>query len=250
MLALFLVCFSCLIVLFWLCFLLCFQTMKKHNVPCNSSHLFDSCWLKGSLCYCSVWWFCMVTKQWHVPKTDSVKNKCAFFTFRTQIVFANFSKKCHFKNCSQTSKTLFFCIILKFPFICVFIFSLFLSPTWKRQKQKKALLGGGNLLLHPTTSKKYFRTRTHYLWLKKPPTKLGKQANNLWSIVDANLDQFLNQKPQMLDQFSTLQRIKTMCIYTHILESYPTIHLYPKTELPHYPSERCPAIHVNFVLQL
>ena len=28
--------------------------------------------------FCSVWWFCMVTKKWHFPKTDSV-NKNAFF---------------------------------------------------------------------------------------------------------------------------------------------------------------------------
>ena len=37
MLALLLVCYYFVVVLFLFCFLICFQTMKKHCFPCNSS---------------------------------------------------------------------------------------------------------------------------------------------------------------------------------------------------------------------
>ena len=44
----------------------------------------------------------------------------------------------------------------------------------------------------------------------------------------------------MLARLLTLQHI-----YIYI-----DIHLYPKTELPHYPRESCPTIHVDFALQI
>ena len=48
----------------------------------------------------------------------------------------------------------------------------------------------------------------------------------------------------------TQTKTKQICrdIYIYIYERYPTIHLYPGSELPHYPRESYPIIHVNFAL--
>ena len=42
----------------------------------------------------------------------------------------------------------------------------------------------------------------------------------------------------------------TAYLFIYILESYPTIHLYPKTKLPHYPPESYPTIHLHLELQI
>ena len=98
-----------------------------------------ACW---SPYFCSVWWLWMGTKQRTIFQKQIVATKTrTFFTFRTQIVFAYFSKKWQFNKkrpffFTTTPKTLFSGLFWNcpFPFFHIFLFTFF--PTLKRQKQK------------------------------------------------------------------------------------------------------------------
>ena len=92
--------------------------------------------------FCSIWWFCMVTKKYHFPRTDSCNEKCAFSTFRKQTVFAYFSQS-HFcvkrKLLSPTTeKTLFLLFFLcNVPFPCFSYFLFFFLQHEKDKNQKR-----------------------------------------------------------------------------------------------------------------
>ena len=167
--------------------------------------------------FCSVWWLSMGTKKSDIFQKQIVATKMrTFFTFRTQIVFAYFSKKWQFykqiKIPSQQPKKHYFSgLFLKFSFSIFFMFCLFLFPTWKRQKQKVHIFFSKTLFWHlDKLPKNYFRTPTHYLCFLRYPKntiKLGK--NKQKKILDQVLTQpwtrFWLKKPQILDQVLTLQ---------------------------------------------
>ena len=93
--------------------------------------------------FCSAWWLWMGTKKGPFSKNRVATKMRVFCTFRTQIVFANFSKKCHF-NKKRTfflhhhAKTLFsgFFFNVPFPFFHLFSFGLS-NIKKKRQKQRR-----------------------------------------------------------------------------------------------------------------
>ena len=119
-----------------------------------------------------------------------------FFTFRTQIVFAYFSKKWQFykqiKSSSQPPKnTIFLGFFLKFSLSMFFMFCLFLFPTWKRQKQKVHIFFRKPFFWHlDKLPKNYFRTPTHYLCFLRYPQNTIKLGKNKQKKV---LDQVLTQ---------------------------------------------------------
>ena len=145
-------------------------------------------------------------KKYHFPKTDSCnENAHLFFTFRTQIVFAYFSKKWHFykkktsflhKHPKNTIFLGFFWNFL-FPFFHVFSFSF---SNIKKTKTKSAHFFSKTLFLTPwQTAKKLFsHPYTLFVFFKIPKKhyKTGeKQAKkNLGPSFDATLDQVLTQK--------------------------------------------------------
>ena len=86
--------------------------------------------------FCSIWWLCMGTKKGPFSKNRLSQRQCAFcFTFRTEIVFAYFSKKCH-----SNKKTLFFKTTQKhyFQFFPFFHFFSFALSNIKKTKTKNA----------------------------------------------------------------------------------------------------------------
>ena len=159
----------------------------------------------------------MVTRKVHFPK-QIVSTKIRVFSFRTQIVFASFSKnatlaKNNFR--SQPPKTLFFSFLFEIV-LSNFIFSLFSFSNIKRPKTKSALLFWKTLFLTPQQpAKKDFRTPTHYLWIENTPkhSRIGeKKQNKFWTnfwralgpIVDSN-------KAKIGPNFDT--SIQHVCIY-------------------------------------
>ena len=163
-------------------------------------------------------------KKYHFPKTDSCnKNAHLFFTFRTQIVFAYFSKKWHFYKerpvfFTNAQKTLFFWAFFEiffFHFFHVFSFSF---SNIKKTKTKSTRFFSKTLSLTPwQTAKKIFsHPYTLFVFFKIPKKyyKTGeKQANkNLGPSFDATLDQVLTQKtPNLGPSFDS-----TAYIYIYI----------------------------------
>ena len=114
----------------------------------------------------------MATKERTIFQKQIVATKMRifFFTFRTQIVFAYFSKKWQFYKkrpffFTTTPKTLFsgfFFNNFPCPFFSYFPFYFFQH---KKDKIKSAPFFSKTLFWHPdNVPKKYFRTPTHYLW--------------------------------------------------------------------------------------
>ena len=69
------------------------------------------------------------------------------------------------------------------------------------------------------------------------------------------MSHLLNKKPKNAPHLLTLQHTYTYTftytyIYIYFLDNYPTIHLYPKNELPHYPPESWPTIHLHLELHI
>ena len=105
------------------------------NQKCHMG--FPLCLLKPQ--FCSVWWLCMGTKKRTIsPKQIVAAKMRAFCTFRTQLVFAYFSKNAIKKSIflHNHPKTQFFCFFLKFSFSNFVIFSLLLCPTLKDKNKK------------------------------------------------------------------------------------------------------------------
>ena len=128
---------------------------------------FPLCLLKPL--FCSVWWLWMGTRKSDIFQKQIVATKMrTFFTFRTQIVFAYFSKQWQFYKKKHFSSEppkntifLFFFLDSIFPFFHVF---LFLFSNIKKTKTKSAHFFSKTLFWHPDKlPKKYFRTPTHYL---------------------------------------------------------------------------------------
>ena len=105
-----------------------------------------------------------------------VSTRMCIFTFRTQIVFACFSKKCHFNKKSflftTTPKTQFSVFFWKCSFSRFLISSLFLSPTEKDKNKKCIFLESPSLTPRQTAKKN--RTPTHHFKIPKSRIKLGK----------------------------------------------------------------------------
>ena len=163
-------------------------------------------------------------KKWHFPKTDSCnENAHLFFTFRTQIVFAYFSKKWQFYKkktfSSQPPKKHYFLGFfwnVLFPFFHVFSFFFFQH---KKDRNKKCTLFFENPFLTPwQTAKKYFRTPAHYLcfFLRYPKNtiKLGKnKPKKSWTKFWRNLGpSFDSIKPKSWTKFW----LYSMPVYTRI----------------------------------
>ena len=165
--------------------------------------------------FCSVCDFEWAQQKGPYSKTDSCNENVRFFTFRTQIVFAYFSKMPFLQKTlffvHNHPKTLFF-----WPFFEIFVFHVFHMFSFsfsniKKTKTKSAHFFSKTLFLTPwQTAKNYFRTPTHYLCffkITKKHYKIGKKPSkqNLGPSFDATLDQVLTQKTQILDQVLTLQ---------------------------------------------
>ena len=156
-------------------------------------------------------------KKYHFPKTDSCnENAHLFFTFRTQIVFAYFSKKWHFYKkrpvfFTNTQKTLFFWAFFEiffFHFFHVFSFSF---SNIKKTKTKSAHFFSKTLFWHPDKlPKNYFRTPTHYLCFLRYPKntiKLGKnKQKKSWTKFWRNLGpSFDSKNPKSWTKLRTLR---------------------------------------------
>ena len=188
------------------------------------------------------------TKKWHFPKTDSCnENAHLFFTFRTQIVFAYFSKKwqCYKKNIflHNHPKTLFFWFFFlkfSFPLFSCFLFFFFQH---KIDKNKKCTCFFENPFLTPSqTAKKIFsHPYTLFAFFKIPQNtiKLGKTSKKKsWTRFWRNLGPgFDSKNPKSWTRF-WLYSIYIyifvcmyICVYIYIrmyacmLESY---FLYPQ----------------------
>ena len=100
-----------------------------------------------------------------VPFPISQNRKCqrkrAFFTFRTQTLFAHFLNMPFLQQKITSTQNTIFCLFLKFPFSIFASFLFFLSPTQKRQKTKMPCFSP--CFDTSTTCKKYVCTPTHYL---------------------------------------------------------------------------------------
>ena len=161
-------------------------------------------------------------KKYHFPKTDSCnENAHLFFTFRTQIVFAYFSKKWHLYKkrpvfFTNTQKTLFSGLFLNFLFPSFSCF-LFFFLQHKKTKTKSAHFFRKPFFWHPDKlPKNYFRTPTHYLFLIYPKNTIKLRKNKQKKILDQVLTQpwtkFWLKKPQILDQVLTLYVCISLCL--------------------------------------
>ena len=112
--------------------------------------------------FCGVWWFCMVTRKCHFPKTDSCNENAHFSLPSEHKCLSIFPPKCHFAKhafCSQP-KTLsfwaFFWNLLFHVFIYLFSFSNI------KDKNKKCTFFSKTLFWHPDKlPQTYFCTPTH-----------------------------------------------------------------------------------------
>ena len=157
-------------------------------------------------------------KKDHFPKTDSCNENALFlFTFRTQIVFAYFSKKWQFYKkpffFTTTQKTPFFPAFFEIFLFHFFIFSLLLFSNMKKTKTKSAHFFFGNPFLdtltncqkifeHPYTLFEILNTpkNTYKTWEKQAKIILDQVLTQPWT-------KFWLKKPQILDQVLTLQHI-------------------------------------------
>ena len=150
-----------------------------------------------------------------------------FGTFWTQIVLANFSKKCHFNkkdhSSSQPLKNTIFWAFLKVSFsICSSFLLWFIQ--YKKDKNPKHIFFGNPFLTPWQTAPKHFCAPTHYLcFLKTPPKhyKIGEeQAKKILDRFSAQpWTDFQLKKRQILDRFSALQHIY-IYIYTYTYIHY------------------------------
>ena len=122
-------------------------------------------------------------KKWHFPKTDSVNENAQFF-FWTQIVFAYFSKNCHFRRnivLFATTKKHYFQFFSYFP--CFSSFLLFFLQHKKRQKQKMHFFFRKPFFDTPTTCPKFIFAPLHTICDLKNnapnTTKFGKTSKVL-----------------------------------------------------------------------
>ena len=182
-----------------------------------------ACW---NPCFCSVWWFCMVTKMYHFPKTDSVNENVHFYLPNTNSV-------CLFSKNAILAKNVLFtttqkCNFSVFDFsFCFSIFLIFLFCFLQHKKTK---------------------TKTHFCWKpyltpRQPAKKIFATLHNISDFTNTkknfelggkakkkSLDQFLTQpwtiwpkQRQILDQFSTLQHARTH-IYIYAVGSVTWPH--------------------------
>ena len=125
--------------------------------------------------FCSVWWLWMGTKRRTIFQQQIVATKMhVFCTFRTQIVFANFSLKCHLTKKSyflhNHPKTLFCCFffLFSFPFFRSFLF-WFIQH--KKTKAKCTFLSKTLSLTPWQTAQKIFSHPMHTIcFLRHPKT--------------------------------------------------------------------------------
>ena len=150
--------------------------------------------------------------------------------FRTQIVFAYFSKKCHFNKKTFLFTTTQNTILLFFLKLSFSIFSSFRFCFIQHKKTKKSTFFRNPFFDTSTTFKTIFRTPIHYLcfsWYSQNTIKLGEKLakTNLGQIFDSTLARFLTQERPNLGQILTPQHayIKT---HTHIY-----IYIWRLTEL-------------------
>ena len=146
-------------------------------------------------------------KKWHFPKTDSCnENAHLFFTFRTQIVFAYFSKKWQFYKIktfflTTTQKTLFFWAFFWhyiFPFFSCFLFFFFQH---KIIKNKKCTFIFENPFLTPwQPAQKIIFAHLHTICVFKIPQKhyktgeKNKQKKKSWTKFWRNLGPSFDSK--------------------------------------------------------
>ena len=166
-----------------------------------------ACW---SPYICRVWWSCMVAKKVTFPKTDSV-NENAQLSFWTQILFAYFSKNCHFRRnivLLATTPKHYFSV---FFFLIFHVFHLSSSfSNIKNNKNKKCtfFFFSKTLFWHSNNLPKIIFAPLHTICdlRNNTPntTKFGKTSKKGGPILDANMDQFLTQRKATLDQSLTL----------------------------------------------
>ena len=153
-------------------------------------------------------------------KTDSCNENARFFYLPTQIVFANFSKKCHFNKKdlflhNNHPKTLFFWFFEMFLFHFFHLFSFALSNI-KRQKQKMHFFW--SLFFWHLDNRQKICSHPYILlvFFRYPPKHYktgGKQAKQILDrIFDSTLARFLTQKRPNLGQIFD----STACIYIYI----------------------------------
>ena len=166
------------------------------------------------------------------PKQIVATKMRLFCTFRTQIVLAYFSKRCHFDNkkpflFTTTQKTLFFWVSFwKFPFPCVSSF-LFWFIQHEKDKSPKNIFFRKPFFDTLTNCQKNIFAPLHRIcvFLKTPPKhyKIGEnKPNKSWTdfqlnlgqIFSSTLDRFSAQR-QILDRFSALHHIYVY-IYIYI----------------------------------
>ena len=115
--------------------------------------------------------FVWLRKKVPFSKNRLCQRKCAFLTFRSQMLFANSSKNAILtKQTFYFTTTLFFCFVfVTFSFSIVFILSLFFSNT-KKTETRNAHLFSNPLFGHPSTCKhiKFSQPYTLYVILQIP----------------------------------------------------------------------------------
>ena len=147
--------------------------------------------------FCSVWWLSMGTKKSDIFQKQIVATKMlTFFTFRTQIVFAYFSKKWQFykqiKISSQPPKKHYFSRFFFeiFPFHVFHVLSFSFS-NMKKTKTKSAHFFSKTLFLTPwQTAKKLFsHPYTLFVSFKIPPKHYQTGEKQAKKILDQVLTQ-------------------------------------------------------------
>ena len=190
---------------------------------CHSGFYPCACWSPN---FYSVLPLGMTTKKDHFPKTDSCNENAFFFTFRTQIVFAYFSKKWQFyKKKTFSSRppknTIFLGFVLNFSFFQFFHIILFPFSNIKRTTKIKVHIFFENPFLPPwQTVKKCSHPYTLFVILNIPKKyyKTGEKTSkkNLGPSFDPTLDQVLTQKnPKSWTKFWLYSIYVYIYIYTH-----------------------------------
>ena len=136
----------------------------------------------------------MGTKRTLFQKQIAATKMRAFFTFGTQIVFANFSRKCRFNKkdrfSSRPPKKHYFSVLLKFSF-SMFSSFLFRFIQHNKDKNKRCICFRNPLFFDNSTTctKRFSHPYTHLCFFRCPQNTLKLVKNKQHKISDRFLTQ-------------------------------------------------------------